>query len=118
MPLKEKEDRSNTSSPASWYKNQKMYTPSVTNSENEEEQETSYNIKRAFNQEQEVYNEENQQIPITYDYSVTPNLLPSRSSKSSAYAKFKELVENKIQQRNEGIRALANESDDESLTKE
>ncbi|CAG8669679.1 620_t:CDS:1, partial [Dentiscutata heterogama] len=58
-------DRSNTSSPASWHKNQKMYTPSVTNFENEEdEQEISQNIERAFNQDNQENNSESQQIQI------------------------------------------------------
>ncbi|CAG8520766.1 9405_t:CDS:2, partial [Dentiscutata heterogama] len=93
--LKQPIDRNNTLLPASWYKNQKIN-----------------------NQEQEVYNKENQQIPIIYNYSITPNLLPSRFPRPSAYTKFKESIKNEIQQRNEGIRALTDESDDESLTKE
>ncbi|CAG8764058.1 12147_t:CDS:2, partial [Dentiscutata heterogama] len=61
-------NRSNTSSLASWHKNQKLYTPSVTNSENKDkEQEISQNIERAFNQNNQKNQENNsepQQIQI------------------------------------------------------
>ncbi|CAG8437437.1 10166_t:CDS:2 [Dentiscutata heterogama] len=61
LNLKRSIDRSNTLSPASWHKNQKMYTLSVTNTE-DKEQEISQNIERAFNQD----NSEPQQIQSTF----------------------------------------------------
>ncbi|CAG8649896.1 3902_t:CDS:1, partial [Dentiscutata heterogama] len=111
-------DRSNTSSPVSWHKNQKMYTPSVTNSENEE-QEISQNIERAFNQNNQN-DSEPQQIQIQSSFKGRPYttyLTPAWNQPLEVYTENQ--PQNQPQtSRNEGISALANESDNESLTKE